>query len=75
MGVDHRGVDAGMAEQLLDGADVGAGFDQMGGEGVTERVAGHALVDSRPTDSGPDGAIDAAGIEMMASPGTGAGID
>ena len=32
-----------MAEQLLDGADVGARFEQVGGEAVAEGVAGDAL--------------------------------
>ena len=30
--VDHGGGDVGMAKQALDGADVGSGFQQVGGE-------------------------------------------
>ena len=32
MEVDHDGGDVGMAKQALDGADVGSGFQQVGGE-------------------------------------------
>ena len=34
VGVDHGGRDIGVAEQFLHRADVLAGFEQMGGEGV-----------------------------------------
>jgi hypothetical protein len=34
VGVDHGGGDIEVAEQLLRGADVVAGFEQMGSEGV-----------------------------------------
>jgi hypothetical protein len=33
-----------MAEELLDGADVVASFQQMRGEGMAERMAGDALL-------------------------------
>ncbi len=35
MEVDHGGFDAGMAKQVLDGADVGAGLQKMSGEAMT----------------------------------------
>ena len=34
--VDHGGGDVGMAEEILDGADVGAALEQAGCEGVAE---------------------------------------
>jgi hypothetical protein len=40
MGVDHRRVDVAMAQQLLNGANVGAAFEPVRGEGVLEGVAG-----------------------------------
>jgi hypothetical protein len=40
VGVDHGGGDVAVAEELLDGADVGAVLQQVGGEGVAEGVAG-----------------------------------
>ena len=38
MGVDHGGAYVGMAKQLLHGADVGAGLQEVGGEGVAQGV-------------------------------------
>ena len=39
MGVDHRGLHARVTEQLLEGADVLPGPEQVGGKRVTARVA------------------------------------
>ena len=39
VGVDLGGADVGMAEQLLDGADVVAALEEVGGEAVAEAVA------------------------------------
>ena len=36
-----------VAEQRLDGADVGAGLQQVGGEAVAQRVRGDRLAESR----------------------------
>jgi len=38
VGVDHGGADVFVTEALLDGPDVGSGFEQVGGEGVAEDV-------------------------------------
>ena len=46
MGVDHRRPDIRVAEELLDGADVVAGFEEMGGEGVAEGVTGDSARDA-----------------------------
>ena len=46
VGVDLRGLDVSMAQQLLHGADVIAGFKQVGGEGVAEGMTAGILVDS-----------------------------
>jgi hypothetical protein len=43
VGVDHGGGDVAVAEELLDGADVVAGFQQVGGEGMAEGVAADAF--------------------------------
>ena len=45
MGVDHRGLDVGVAEQLLNGSQVGAGLQQMGGKGMPQGVGGSPLGD------------------------------
>ena len=42
MGVDHGRPEIGVTEQLLDGADVDAVLEQVGGESVSEGVAGSA---------------------------------
>ncbi len=44
MEVDGRLLEIAMAEQHLDGAQVGAGFEQVGGEAVAKRVRMDALV-------------------------------
>ena len=38
MSVDLRRLEAGMAQQFLDDAQVGAPIEEMGGEGVPQRV-------------------------------------
>lgn len=46
--VDHGGGDVGMAEEALVGADVGAGFEQVCGEGLKRLL---------PSDLGPAGSL------------------
>ena len=43
MGVDLGGLDAGMAEQLLQHAQVGAAGMHVGGEGMAQHVRRHPL--------------------------------
>ena len=43
VGVDLGGGDVGVAQQGLDDAQVGAAFQQMGGEGVAQDVGADAL--------------------------------
>ncbi len=45
MGVDHRGGDILVSQQFLDGADVVAILQQVGGEGVPQGMAGCAFAD------------------------------
>lgn len=45
MEVDHGGGDIGVAEDVLEGADIGVGIEEMGGEAVPEDVAGDPLGD------------------------------
>ena len=37
--VGHGGGDVGVTHQVLDGADVGTGFKEMGCEAVTQRIS------------------------------------
>src|SRR5690606_21035145 len=61
VGVDLRGGDVLVPEQLLDGADVVAVLEQVGGEGVAQRVRRDRLVDAgrapRPADRAPDHSV------------------
>jgi len=41
--VDHGGGNIRMAEEVLDGADIDTGFQEVGGERVSEGVAGGPL--------------------------------
>lgn len=44
--IDHGRSHVAVAEELLDGADVVAALQQVGGEGVAERMAGHPFVET-----------------------------
>jgi hypothetical protein len=46
VGVDHRGAEVFVAQELLDGSDVVAGFEQVGRERVPEGMASGWLVDA-----------------------------
>lgn len=46
VGVDFRGEDALVAEHFLDGTQVSAVFNEVGGKRMTERVRGDFLADS-----------------------------
>ena len=56
--VDHGLAQVGVAEQQLDGAQVGAGFEQMGGEAVSKRVRMQRLVDAGALGGFPAGVPD-----------------
>ena len=53
VGVDLGGGDVGVAEQGLHDAQVGAAFEQVGGEGVTQDVR----ADAGGVDPGGDGGL------------------
>ena len=46
MGIDHRGADVLVAQQLLHGPNIVAVFQQMCGEGVAQRVTRRRLLNS-----------------------------
>ncbi len=48
--INLRRVDGGVTEELLDGADVGAIGEKVGGEGVAERVRRDDVRDARARD-------------------------
>ena len=59
MGVEANGVEAGMAEHVGDGDQVGAAADEGGGEGVAADVGGDVLFVE--VGVGGDGSDDVAG--------------
>ncbi len=66
MGVDHGRCDVGVTEQLLDGADVVAGFEQVGREGVAKGVAGGWLGYAGSLDCGTEAALDHGLVQVVA---------
>src|SRR5215213_7963399 len=66
--IDHRRPQVGVAHQLLHRPDVGAGFEQVGREGVAERMTGRALRDTGCRHRGPERSLHHGLVEMMALP-------
>ena len=56
-----------MAEELLDGADVVATFEEVRGEGVTEGVAGDAFVEASFCRCTLHGPLENAFVQVMAT--------
>jgi len=74
MRVDHRRGDVGVAEEFLDGADVVAGFEQVGGEAVAQRVAGGGFGELGAQAGVADGLLDDRLVEVVAAFLAGFGI-
>lgn len=68
VGVDHRGRHIGMAEQFLHGTDVVAAFEQVGCEGVAQRVDADGLVQSGGFNRALDRTLQAPLIKVMPPP-------
>ena len=82
VGVNHRGPDARVAEELLDGADVVAVFQEVGGERMAEGVTCGPLRDAAPPNRLADRPLDGGRMEVVVnlvgefcgrSPGAGGG--
>ena len=67
MGVYHGGADVFVAEEFLDGADVVAAFQQVGGEGVPQHMGGDVFGDACFAGGLTDGFLDAAGVQVVAA--------
>ena len=74
VGVDHRRVDMLVAEELLDCPDVVTVLDQVGREGVAERVAVDRPLDSRAEDGFSHRTLDDPLVDVVAADGIRAGI-
>lgn len=66
VGVDHGGLEARMAQELLDGPDVVAAHQQMGREGVPQGVHGRRFGQACLQDGCPKGPLDLALAQMIA---------
>jgi len=60
MGITLRGGQAGMAQQLLNGPDIGSAVKQVSGEGVTQRVRAYLAVGQDPSNMPLDHGADIA---------------
>ena len=67
MGIDHCGFDVFVAEEFLDGADVVAILQQVGGEGVAKGMGADALGDASLAGGLFDGFVQTAGVEVRAA--------
>ena len=65
MGVDHGGFDIFVAEEFLDGADVVAVLEEVGGEGVAKGMRGDVFVDAGFLGGIFDGALESGGFEVV----------
>jgi len=63
--IDHGGAHVFVAKELLDRTDVVAVFQEMGGEGVTQRVTTRRLADSRREHGSTDGALQDCFVEEV----------
>src|SRR5262249_48111826 len=71
MEVPGRGAEAAMAQEGLDGPQVGAVLEQMGGEAMSQGMNSHVLVQAAALTCGPAGAVHGPGGEGLIGPGSG----
>jgi hypothetical protein len=74
VGVDHGSLHVFVPQQLLDGANVVTGFQEVGGEGVAEGVGGGRLGDAAGFGGGADGALQVGVVGVMAAYNAAAGV-
>lgn len=74
MGVNLGGFDVAVAEQVLDGPDVGAGFEQMGGKGMAEGVAGSGFGQAGLDDGLVDRPLEQGLVHVVAALLAGVGV-
>ena len=67
VGVDHGGFDVFVAEEFLDGSDIVAGLEEVGGEGVAEGVGGDVFVDFCEAGGFLDGALNGGFVDVVAA--------
>src|SRR4029450_2233221 len=67
LGIALRGREAGMAEEFLDGAEIGAGAQQMRGEGMAQRMRRRRLGQAECCPGACDPELDDAGRKFLAA--------
>lgn len=72
--VDHGGAEVGVAEEFLDGSNVGAGLEEVGGEGMPEGVASGLLGNAGAADGFADGSLEACFVEVVTMAGARLGV-
>jgi len=75
VGVDHGGLDVLVAEEFLNGADVVAVLEEVGGEGVAKGVGGDVFLDPGLEGGGADGFLKQGGVGVVAHGLFGVGVD
>ncbi len=75
VGVDHGRGYVAVAEEFLDGSDVVAGLEQVGGEGVSERVARRGHADSGSSHGVLHGPLQDRFVQVVAARSSGVEID
>ncbi len=70
-----RGADVGVVHELLDIVELAASLFEPMGEGGAQGVGGGAFGDASGTDSGGDGLLNAAGVEVVPLDDKGTGVD
>jgi hypothetical protein len=73
--VNHGGRDVFVSEEILEGADVRAGFQKVGGKTVAKHVWSNLFVESRLFRGCFDGDLHGRIQQMMATPDSGPRID
>lgn len=72
--VDHGGGNIRMSEEVLDGADIDTGFQEVRGEGMSERVAGGPFRQSDPPNRLGDLAGEGFFVKMKSPESPGSGV-
>jgi hypothetical protein len=67
MGIDHRGFDVAMPQQLLDGSNVRAAFEQVPGKRMAERMARSSFCETSHRHGIPDGFLHQGFVNVMAA--------
>jgi hypothetical protein len=73
--VDHGGGQIVVAEQVLNGADIGATLEPVCGKGMAKCVGADGLRQTGTANGHLDGFVDDAGVNMMAMGDTGTRVD